>query len=51
MIADINALDPPADVIVHSGDIVHNGREDECAGCGAIRKGARAGLCATRQQG
>ena len=25
-IADINALDPPADVIVHTGDIVHNGR-------------------------
>ena len=30
-IADINALDPPPDVIVHSGDIVHNGREDEYA--------------------
>src|SRR6201997_1418729 len=30
-IADINALDPPADVIVHTGDIVHNGRQDEYA--------------------
>ena len=28
-IADINALDPAPDVIVHSGDIVHNGRRDE----------------------
>ena len=30
-IADINALDPAPDVIVHSGDIVHNGRQDEYA--------------------
>ncbi len=30
-IADINALDPAADVIVHTGDIVHNGRADEYA--------------------
>jgi 3',5'-cyclic-AMP phosphodiesterase len=30
-IADINALDPRPDVIVHTGDIVHNGREDEYA--------------------
>jgi len=30
-IADINALDPAPDVIVHSGDIVHNGRSDEYA--------------------
>lgn len=28
-IADINALDPPPDLIVHSGDIVQNGRLDE----------------------
>jgi Icc protein len=28
-IADINALNPPPDVIVHTGDIVHNGRQDE----------------------
>jgi len=28
-IADINARDPAPDVIVHSGDIVHNGRQDE----------------------
>lgn len=30
-IADINALDPAPDVIVHTGDIVHNGRKDEYA--------------------
>ncbi len=30
-IADINALDPPPDAIVHTGDIVHNGRQDEYA--------------------
>lgn len=30
-IADINALEPAPDVIVHSGDIVHNGRRDEYA--------------------
>ena len=28
-IADINALDPAPDVIVHTGDVVHNGRQDE----------------------
>lgn len=31
VIADINALDPAPDVIVHTGDIVHNGRKDEYA--------------------
>jgi 3',5'-cyclic-AMP phosphodiesterase len=30
-VADINALDPTPDVIVHTGDIVHNGRPDEYA--------------------
>jgi Icc protein len=30
-IADISALDPAPDVIVHTGDIVHNGRADEYA--------------------
>lgn len=28
-IADINALDPIPDVIVHTGDMVHNGRQQE----------------------
>jgi 3',5'-cyclic AMP phosphodiesterase CpdA len=30
-VADINVLDPAPDVIVHTGDIVHNGRQDEYA--------------------
>src|SRR5262249_23269477 len=30
-IADINTLDPAPDVIVHTGDVVHNGRTDEYA--------------------
>ncbi len=30
-IADINALEPAPDVIIHTGDIVHNGRQDEYA--------------------
>ncbi len=41
-IADINALDPPPDVIVHTGDIVHNGRQDEYAQAVAILAKARA---------
>ena len=35
-IADINALDPAPDVIVHTGDVVHNGRPDEYAKAAAI---------------
>ena len=30
-ITDINTLDPAPDVIVHTGDIVHNGHQDEYA--------------------
>jgi 3',5'-cyclic AMP phosphodiesterase CpdA len=41
-IANINALDPPADVIVHTGDIVHNGRQDEYAQAAALLAKARA---------
>ncbi len=40
-IADINALDPAPDVIVHTGDIVHNGRQDEYAQAAAILARAR----------
>lgn len=40
-IADINALDTPPDVIVHTGDIVHNGRPDEYARAAAILARAR----------
>jgi Icc protein len=41
-IADINALDPAPDVIVHTGDIVHNGRADEYAEAVRILAKARA---------
>jgi 3',5'-cyclic-AMP phosphodiesterase len=41
-IADINALDPAPDVIVHTGDVVHNGRPDEYALAVAILARARA---------
>jgi len=40
-IADINTLDPAPDVIVHTGDIVHNGRQDEYAEAAAILTAAR----------
>lgn len=41
-IADINALDPAPDVIIHTGDIVHNGRADEYAEAAAILSRAQA---------
>jgi 3',5'-cyclic-AMP phosphodiesterase len=41
-IADINALDPAPDLIVHTGDIVHNGRRDEYAQAVALIAKARA---------
>lgn len=41
-VADINALDPAPDVIVHTGDIVHNGRQDEYAQAVATLAKARA---------
>ena len=41
-IADINALDPAPDVIVHTGDVVHNGRQDEYAVTVATLAKARA---------
>lgn len=40
-VADINALDPAPDVVVHTGDIVHNGRQDEYAQAAAILAKAR----------
>jgi 3',5'-cyclic-AMP phosphodiesterase len=41
-VADINALDPAPDVIVHTGDIVHNGQQDEYAQAVAMLAKARA---------
>ena len=41
-IADINALDPAPDAIVHTGDIVHSGRPDEYDLVAAILATARA---------
>ena len=41
-IAALNALDPAPDVIVHTGDVVHNGRQDEYAQAVAILAGASA---------
>lgn len=41
-IADINALDPAPDAIIHTGDIVHNGRQDEYAEATRILAQARA---------
>ena len=41
-VADINALDPLPDAIVHTGDVAHNGRHDEYAQAAAILAKARA---------
>jgi Icc protein len=41
-VADINALEPAPDAIVHTGDIVHNGRQDEYAQAVATLAKARA---------
>jgi 3',5'-cyclic AMP phosphodiesterase CpdA len=41
-VADLNALDPAPDAIVHTGDVVHNGRKDEYAQAVAILAKARA---------
>ena len=41
-IADINTLDPQPQAIVHTGDIVHNGRQEEYAEAATILAAARA---------
>lgn len=41
-VADINALDPAPDVIVHTGDIVHNGTRAEYEAARAILAEAKA---------
>ena len=49
-IADINVLDPAPDVIVHTGDIVHNGRKDEYGLAVATLAKARAPVWQQGQQ-
>lgn len=41
-VADMNELDPLPDAIVHTGDVVHNGRQDEYVQAAAILAKARA---------
>jgi 3',5'-cyclic AMP phosphodiesterase CpdA len=41
-IADINVLDPAPDVIIHTGDVVHNGQQNEYAEAVRILAKARA---------
>ena len=41
-VADINELDPLPDAIVHTGDVVHNGRQDEYALAAAVLAKASA---------
>ncbi len=40
-IADVNTLDPAPAAIVHTGDIVHNGRQDEYAEAASVLARAR----------
>jgi len=39
---DIDALETPPDVIIHTGDIVHNGRDEEYAAATALLAAARS---------
>lgn len=41
-VADINALDPPVNAVVHTGDVVHNGRKDEYDAAAAVLARLRA---------
>jgi Icc protein len=43
-IADINSLDPAADVVIHTGDICHGGRPEDYARAAALLRGLRAPL-------
>lgn len=42
VIGDINSLDPQPDVIIHTGDVVHNGRTDEYTTAATILAEAKA---------
>ncbi len=41
-VSDINTIDPAVDLIIHTGDIVHSGRQEEYARVAAILAKARA---------
>ena len=41
-LADINALDPAPDVIIHTGDVVHGGRRGDYAAAASLLATARA---------
>lgn len=41
-LADINALDPAPDVIIHTGDVVHGGRREDYVAAAALLATARA---------
>lgn len=41
-LADINTLDPAADVIIHTGDVVHGGRREDYAAAASLLATARA---------
>ena len=41
-LADINALDPAPDVIIHTGDVVHGGRREDYAEAASLLTTARA---------
>ncbi|HUN71611.1 MAG TPA: metallophosphoesterase [Steroidobacteraceae bacterium] len=41
-LADIDALDPPADVIIHTGDVTHGGRREDYAAVASLLGRARA---------
>ena len=43
-LADINALDPAPDVIIHTGDVVHGGRREDYAAAASLLATARAPL-------
>jgi 3',5'-cyclic AMP phosphodiesterase CpdA len=40
-LADIDALDPPADVIIHTGDVCHGGRREDYAAAASLLAAAR----------
>ena len=41
-LADINALDPAPDAIIHTGDVVHGGRREDYAAAASLLAAARA---------